>query len=124
MNLSKITLMLEVYIILILKPWLSYLISKNQLINYISIVLLENSHEYNFTKQLNEECYLRALFTVSKSETIDKLNEIFHETIDNYENTNTNNDISNATDIITNAFRQYKKDRKKVKILSLGKREN
>lgn len=86
--------------------------------------LIDNSHEYNYIKQLNEEYYLRALFTISESETIDKLNEIFHETIDNYENTNTNNDISNATDIITNAFRQYKKDRKKVKILSLGKREN
>lgn len=80
--------------------------------------MLNKEVEYNDElKQINEECFARSLFTFADSKTIDELNELFHNTIDK---NNLSEEYDYYIDLITKAFKSIKRDRTKVKVLTIG----
>ena len=76
------------------------------------------------TKRISEECFLRAIFTLAEPQLIDEFNELFHKIIDDEVIVKSNYDYTNIIDLITKSFKCVKKDRKKVKILSIGYNPN
>ena len=82
-------------------------------------LLIEKPNNNEIEKQISEECLLRAMFTFADANTIEKLNYAFHELIDSEEFSYNYDEYEDNIEIITKAFKGIKKDKSKVKLLSI-----
>lgn len=91
-----------------------------QLEKILSIKDKEYDIEFDETKQISQECFLRALFTLADKKTIDEINYAFHELIDNKKYKEKYPNSNRSIELVINSFKSVKRDRNKVKILSIG----
>lgn len=91
-----------------------------QLDKILSIKDYEYEKDFDETKKLSQECFIRALFTLADNKTIDEMNYSFHELIDNKDNIEKYLDSNKSIELIINSFKSIKRDRRRIKILSIG----